>query len=91
MKCFTDEQLLRGMLAVREAQAFGRPIVRSMTDADWIGIFLAAAQGAAPVVHPMACAGCGRFLTTEQGIVLLPITVREGRWRCAVCAPEPTP
>jgi len=87
MKCFTDEQLLRGMLAVRESQAFGRPIVRSLTDGDWMGIFLAAAQVPA-VVHPMACAGCGQGLTTEQGIALVAIAVREGRWWCAACAPE---
>jgi hypothetical protein len=81
MKCFTDEQLDLGIEAVRDFQAFGL-----MTDADWRQVFLDAAQVPA-VVHPMACARCGRNLTTEQGITLLAMAVREGRWWCAACAP----
>jgi len=80
MRCFTDPELTLGINAVLGTHRFGM-----RTDADWLAIFLEAAQAPA-ITHPMTCA-CGRQLTDAHGVALVPIAVRDRRWRCQTCVP----
>jgi len=80
MRCFTDEELTRGIDAVLHQDRFGL-----MTDADWREVFLTAAR-TSEVVHPMTCTVCARVLTTPDGIALVAISITD-RWRCATCRP----
>ena len=79
MKCFTDEQLDRGIEAVLGFHSFGL-----MTTTDWRQVFLDGAKDPA-VAHPIRCAVCQRKLTDEHGetLVLAPPGPRP---ICPTCA-----
>jgi len=91
MKCFTDEQLTRGIVAIRTFDAFGM-----MTDADWRHIFLEAAEAPPPAIVDVLtgetktrrCAVCQRPVIDAQGVVLVACGVADGgRWTCGDCTP----
>jgi len=83
MRCFTDEELTRGIDEV--LRVFNDGLFGLMTPPDWREVFLTAARSS-EVVHPMTCTVCARVLTTPDGIALVAITITD-RWRCATCRP----
>lgn len=78
MRCFTDEDLERGIAAVLADRD------RFQAEARTLATFLAAAQPT-PARHPMPCATCGRDLTTATGVARVQILITEGAWRCGTC------
>lgn len=78
MRCFTDEDLARGIAAVLADTD------RFQAEARTLETFLAAAQPI-PITHPRHCVTCGRGLTTASGVALVQILITEGAWRCGPC------
>lgn len=75
MRCFTDEQIRRGLEAVVSQE--------SLEVLDGVlALFLSAANE--PTDHPMYCARCRRQLTNEGGTALVAITITD-QWTCATC------
>lgn len=101
MRCFTDEEIRRGLEAV-VTSAVLRP-----GEADWLAVFLQAAQpgnvdarGVVPTrvqvndrlalqtwpfPHPMHCPSCDRAITDATGRSLVKIVIEDSVWKCATC------
>jgi len=88
MRCFTDEDLRRGIAAVI-GYNYG-----VATEADVLAIFVAAAHSTVPLApdpapwpfqHPRHCAICDRPVTDATGRARVQILITEGAWRCATC------
>jgi hypothetical protein len=83
MRCFTDEEILRGLEAV----------IVSRHRSQLLDVFLSAAQpppsarfeDSWPVRHPMHCAICEKALTDAHGTAVVEIWITERQWRCAAC------
>jgi hypothetical protein len=75
MRCFTDDQIRRGLTAVIA------PDASEVLDGI-LALFLKAANE--PTVHPMHCALCRRQLTDTHGTALVAITITD-QWMCATC------
>jgi len=90
MRCFTDEEIRRGLDAVIYANHDASPV---RSNEENLAIFLQAAQPTAgqtdddwPAKHPMHCRGCGRAITDPSGKALVEIHILERQWKCAACA-----
>jgi len=79
MRCFTDDELRRGIAEVIDANplAFNDSV-------DWLPLFLRAAH---PGTQSRRCETCGRQLTDAGGTALVALSVCEGHWHCAADTP----
>jgi hypothetical protein len=101
MRCFTDEEIRRGITAVLADKG------RFAADERELEIFLNAAHPAGevdqppgvkaledlarqtpqtwPFPHPMHCPSCDRAITDATGRSLVKIVIEDSIWKCATC------
>ena len=96
MRCFTDEEIVQGLIAVLEARAFEQ-LRGQRPDDNALAVFLNAAKSTAgldlaappsqtwPFPHPMHCPSCDRAITDATGRSLVKIVIEDSVWKCATC------